>query len=228
MLIAYNRTRLRQVLSYSVRLGANSLRLNAFVKGLGLQFDEGSRLIGVQPTVLNALRDAADLALEHGILLQVVLSTAHFLRFGWGGAAKVVRGSTNQQRVQRNQQLFLNPVRFAQVVLVQIAAALGKHPAVVGFLLVNEGYAMVRKEDKPLSDVTDASLPLQSLQAFINTAASALKQILPGTLRECKLISKRQTKDPPGSTTLAWLMMTCFEPTSHTSLSHSRPQSPKL
>eukprot|EP00965_Chrysotila_dentata_P147652 4874546-Pleurochrysis_carterae.AAC.4 len=67
--------------------GATVVRWNAFLKGLDLEFGDDGLVTGLKyPATFDSVRQALDLAERHGLLVQVVLATAHFLRCGWGGA----------------------------------------------------------------------------------------------------------------------------------------------
>lgn len=84
----YNRSHMEMVMQDSAALGATAFRWNAFLKGLDFEwepmaipqdgsktFDQRHLVQGLCAGCLEALKDAADLAAKHGLLLQVVLST---------------------------------------------------------------------------------------------------------------------------------------------------------
>lgn len=79
-------------------VGMTTVRWNTFVKGLDLTFGDDGLVAGVKR--LDSLVTALDLARKHGILLQIVLATGHFLRCGWGGCDNVLGGVTNAERVE--------------------------------------------------------------------------------------------------------------------------------
>jgi len=111
-LTSYNRTHMEMLLQDSRALGATAFRWNAFLKGLDFEwetepipqdqakrFDQRHIVKGLKPGCMEVIREVADLAAEYGLLLQVVLSTAHFFRFGYGGADFELQGISNRQRV---------------------------------------------------------------------------------------------------------------------------------
>ncbi|KAL1521796.1 hypothetical protein AB1Y20_021449 [Prymnesium parvum] len=103
---------MEMLLQDSRALGATAFRWNAFLKGLDFEwetepipqdqakrFDQRHIVKGLKPGCMEVIREVADLAAEYGLLLQVVLSTAHFFRFGYGGADFELQGISNRQRV---------------------------------------------------------------------------------------------------------------------------------
>lgn len=121
-LFEFNSTHFDSVLELSARLGANTLRWNAFLKGLDFAWDTSRPAIretlapdwryppaypvnGLRPGSFDALVQALDLAARRGVLVQIVLSTAHFLRFGYGGEGAELHGITNRDRVHHNRGL---------------------------------------------------------------------------------------------------------------------------
>lgn len=52
----------------------------------------------------------------------------------------------------------------------------------MGFLIVNEGYSMVRKEDSVLTRTSDVTISLTELQRFINLVAGRIRRRMPGAL----------------------------------------------
>ncbi|KAL3915239.1 MAG: hypothetical protein SGPRY_007315, partial [Prymnesium sp.] len=83
----YNASHMKRLVTDSAEMGANTLRWNAFLKGLDFEWEDwveggavraGERrhlVRGLKPGCLEALRDGADLAASQGMLLQIVLST---------------------------------------------------------------------------------------------------------------------------------------------------------
>ena len=102
----------------------------------------GYAVAGLKPGALDAVHSALDEAARHGLLLQIVLSTAHFLRYGYGGEGGVLHEITNRDRVANNHALFATPqgnAAYVRRVLQPLLQRIGKHPALFGFLIVNEG-----------------------------------------------------------------------------------------
>ena len=179
-----------QVLQDGVRSGATTLRSNAFLKGLDLRFGPDGLVQRLGDPHLAALRQAADRALQHGLLLQIVLSTAHFLRCGWGGCDATLRHVRNIDRVERNLRMIgteSGVTAYLNNVLSPLLQALGPHPAVLGFLIVNEGYGMVRAEDNLFTYLSDRTLSLQQLRRFVNRVAGRIRRTLPGALLSASL-----------------------------------------
>lgn len=154
VLSEFNATHFDRLLADSASLGATALRWNAFLKGL--DFTWVAQPAAVLPTHLvsglregcfDALLTGLDLAAKHGLLVQVVLSTAHFLRFGYGGEGAELHEVVNRDRVAYCVGLFATERgmnAYIQAVLDPLLTKVRGHPALLGFLVVNEGYAMVR------------------------------------------------------------------------------------
>ena len=201
-LLGFNRSHFEALLIDSVALGANTLRWNAFLKGLDFEWaaidpaaasaaagsgEEVPRVVvhGLRAGCLDALSAGLDLAQRHGIMVQIALSTAHFLRYGYGGEGTELHGITNRDRVANCWWLLATSTgtaAYVHTVLNPILNRLGRHPALLGFLIVNEGYSMVRKEDTVLTRTSDATIPLVALQAFINRVAGHIRRVTPGVL----------------------------------------------
>ena len=78
-------------------------------------------------------------------------AAAHFFRYGFGGADYTLHDITNRQRVANLHHMLTDGAGMAaylQRVVEPMLDALGPHPALFGFLLLNEGYSMVGKDDK--------------------------------------------------------------------------------
>jgi len=183
--------RIEAALLRTKHMGATSLRWNALLKGLELDWRDGV-LVGLKPGCAQAVRTVADMALAHGVQLQIVLGTAHFLRWGYGGADNVLHGIANRARVSNIHRMMkaeAGVAAFLETVVDPIVDALGgvPHPAVYSFLVFNEGYAAVRKDDKVFWDETDETITLHDLQRWVNRVAGRLRKRLPGTLCSASL-----------------------------------------
>ena len=217
----YNATHMERLLRDSSGVGATALRWNTFLKGLDFEWGEpvpnmprdpyagAPQLVkGLKPGCLEAVRDAANRAAKHGMLLQLVLSTAHFLRFGYGGPDFELHGIPNRKRVN-NLQVMLSSeagtAAYIQHVLEPLLNAIGPHPALLGFLVANEGYSMVAKDDKNVPTETDATISLFELQRFINRVAGTIRRRLPGALLSSSLKLKMNSRwdDRTGKVALA-------------------------
>ena len=86
-----------------------------------------------------------------------------------------------------------------------VLEAIGPHPALLGYLLINEGYAMVGKDDKNFATETDATLSLEQLQRFVNRLAGTVRRQLPEVLLSASLKLKKNSRwdDRTGKTALA-------------------------
>jgi hypothetical protein len=189
-LSGYDAARVRLVLEEHRRLGATVLRWNAFLKGVDFEWGRDGHIVGLVPGCFEAVRRGLDDALSHGVLVQVVLATAHFLRFGWGGPENTLGGIKNRDRVVNIQRMMSSSAgidAYIERVLDPLLEAIGPHPALMGFLIVNEGYAMVRKAEKALSSETDATIGLSDLQRWVNRVAGAIHRSLPGALLSSSL-----------------------------------------
>ena len=180
MLSTFDATAFTRVAEASRRQGASTLRWNAFLKGMDLTFSpQGGVITGLLPGCLEALRLGLDIAQQHGLLVQVVLATAHFCRCGWGGCDKVLHGVRNGDRVARNHQMLSTEdgiAGYVEHVLDPILRTIGRHPALFGFLVLNEGYGMVRAEDNLFTYLTDMTLSLVQLQRFVNRIAGHIRR----------------------------------------------------
>ena len=166
-LSGYNEANVEQTLANHAALGATVIRWNAFLKGIDFEWDEATgNIAGLKRGCFGVLRAVLDGALRHGLVVQIVLATAHFLRYGWGGADNVLGGVKNSVRVQRIQRMMTTEEGmkgYQQHVLQPMIEAIGPHPALMGFLVVNEGYFMVKKDDKPFWSETDETISLIEL-----------------------------------------------------------------
>ena len=145
-LSGFNETRFDQILADSAGMGANAVRWNAFLKGLDFVWAPyPAGLPGLPPgtPVVNGLCDGClaslvrglDLAAERGLLVQLVLSTAHFLRYGYGGEGFVLHDITNRDRVHNLKNLLgttVGTTAYIRKVLDPLLVAVDGHPALMG------------------------------------------------------------------------------------------------
>ena len=130
------------MLSAAKAHGQTVIRWNCFLKGMDLVFSQGpdELVTGLRRGALAALRRGLDLASEHGLLVQVVLATAHFLRCGWGGCEHTLMGVRNSDRVRRNHRMMATAAglqAYLDHVVSPVVAAVGRHAALFGFLVLN-------------------------------------------------------------------------------------------
>ena len=191
LLAEHTSAEIERVVRLAAAQGATTLRFNAFLKGLDHEWGGDGLVRGLRsaddgadaPTQLVRLLDAAQ---RSGILVQVVLGTSHWLRYGFGGADGVLKGLiSNRERVENNQRLVGTEEgvgAYIAHVVRPLCRRIGRHPALMGFLVVNEGYSMVPHESTPLSTNTDVTVPLAALQRFVNRVAGELRRAMPGAL----------------------------------------------
>lgn len=177
---------------------ATAIRWNAFLKGLDLMWDEDGYVSGFYPEgdPIQAVIDALNAAKENDMLIYIVLSTAHFLRYGWGGADNIIAGRiANKDRVDNNLLMFSTEEgtqAYIDNIIKPMAQAIGEHPALLGYLLINEAYGMTDPLDTPKGSWSDEYVRLIDLQRWVNRVAGAVKTIQPGVL--CSVSGLPQTK----------------------------------
>ena len=262
----------QRVVLASKRAGATALRWNAFLKGLDLEFDNEGLVIGLKAGGVSAIRRGLDIARRHGIVVQVVLATAHvrvplcsytprpfcrdedhahakhahahahahaarigrtqsrprtrvtplrarsirvlrvlgnlawicalravgsngpaqFLRCGWGGCDNVLRGVRNADRVARNHAMMSTAEglqAYLDRVIDPMLASIGpSHEALLGFLVLNEGYFLVRREENLLTGaLADKQMSLAELRRFVNRVAGRIRRHSPRLLLSASL-----------------------------------------
>ena len=191
LLAEYTTAEIERVVRLAAAQGATTLRFNAFLKGLDHEWGGDGLVRGLRRAddgadALTQLVRLLDAAQRSGILVQVVLGTSHWLRYGFGGADFVLKGLiSNRERAENNRRLVGTEEGIAAYiahVVRPLCRRVGRHPALMGFLVVNEGYAMVPHESTPLSTNSDVTVPLVALQRFINRVAGELRRALPGVL----------------------------------------------
>ena len=189
-LTRFEQSRFEQMLTAARTAGATSIRWNVFLKGLDFTFGPDGLVAGVKQGGLDALVMALELARRHGLLLQLVLATSHFLRCGWGGCDAVLQGVQNLERVERNLRMLSTPPgleAYLSNVLDPLLEAVGRHDALLGFLIINEGYFVVRTEDSLFSYITDRTMSLKALQRFVNRVAGRIRGRLPEAILSASL-----------------------------------------
>ena len=132
---------------------------------------------------------------EHAVTLtppiaQVVLATAHFLRCGWGGCGNQLRGVPNSDRTDHDFRMMATEqgiTAYLSNVIDPILDTIGHHRALFGFLVLNEGYGLVRQEDNWLTYLADRTMSLTQLQRFVNRVAGHIARRRPGVLLSASL-----------------------------------------
>jgi hypothetical protein len=196
----YDHDEMETQLLEHVSNGGTAMRWNAFLKGADLTWDASGHVSGVQPGSLEALRDGLDLAQKHGILLQIVLTTAHFLRFGSGGeGGSLNTGSTsvpNALRVANNEKMFTENAgtqAYIDNVIIPMTQAVGAHPALLGYVISNEGYGMTTKSGSTHGVWSDQTIEYTQLLQFVNKVAGELNRRQPGVILSVSTIPMLKT-----------------------------------
>jgi len=118
------------------------------------------------------IKDCLDLAYSNGIVIQIVLSTAHFLQFGGDGQTP-----ENIIRVNNNKFMYEDSVAtqaYIDHVITPIAEGIGIHPGLFGYCIINEASGMYYDEDAETGTWSDVKVHLSSFQKFVNRVASAI------------------------------------------------------
>jgi endo-1,4-beta-mannosidase len=185
----YKHDEMREQLQTHARIGATVMRWNTFLKGQDLRWDQRGRVTGIVEGGVEAICDGLDLAEKNGVLIQITLSTGHFLQYGWKGAAD----AQNKLRVANNKLMFQDEAAldaYLEHVVRPIAKEVGPHPALLGYLIVNEAHAMLDKKDSPNGGWADENVSLAQMQRFVNRVAGTLKSEQPGVLVSVSSIAK--------------------------------------
>ncbi len=181
----------------SKAIGCNAMRWNAFLKGEDILWDANKNVSGLKPGCLDALKDGLDLGYKYGIIIQIVLSTAHFQNYGSQGADGTFAGIVNKDRVANNAQMFNTTTgtqAYIDNVLIPICNKLGSHPALLGYVVINEAYGMTDPQDTPNGSWADQLLRIASLQRWANRIAGTIHRYQPGAICSVSGISKLQTQ----------------------------------
>ena len=109
MLSRFDAAKFEAMILTAKQQGQSVVRWNCFLKGLDLTFGPDGLVAGVKRGGFEAVRAGLDIAQSHGILLQLVLATAHFLRCGWGGCENTLMNVKNSDRVARNHIMMATP-----------------------------------------------------------------------------------------------------------------------
>lgn len=187
-LTKYDHAEMETQIADLANMKCTGMRWNAFLKGLDFSWDANGYVDGFYSMgdPVAAIVDGLDLAQQYGIKVQIVLSTTHFLNYGFGGADQVIDGRiSNKDRVANNKRMFSTTQgtqAYIDNILTPIAQAVGQHPALAGYLIINEAYGMTDSQDTPRGSWTDEFARLADLQRWVNKVAATVKQIQPGVL----------------------------------------------
>jgi len=161
-------------------IGATAMRWNAFLRGRDLRWDAKGHVIGMCDQAVERIKDGLDLACQHGIVIQVVLSTAHFLQYGKDG-----KNSENIMRVNNNKLMFEDPMAtqaYIDHVIKPITQTIGVHPGLLGYCLINEASGMYYPEEAKTGTWSDVKVHLKDFQRWVNWVASEIHIHQPGAI----------------------------------------------
>lgn len=184
----YKHDEMEAQLAAHAGMGASAMRWNTFLKGIDLRWDEEGHVTGLCKNGMANIIDGLDLAHKHGILVQLTLSTGHFLQYGWGG-----KNSDNLRRVKNNKKMFEDAratSAYLQNVIEPLTKAVGAHPALLGYLIVNEAHGMITPGETPNGGWTDMHVSLKDMQRWINRVAGTIHEKQPGALVTVSTIAK--------------------------------------
>lgn len=185
----YKHDDMREQIATHARIGATVMRWNTFLKGNDLVRDDKGMVTGIVPGGMDAIMDGLDLAAEHGVLLQLTLSTGHFLQYGWGGPDR----DGNRRRVTCNRRMFTEEKAlqaYLDNVISPIAKRVGTHQGLLGYLIVNEAHAMIHPAEIGNGGWTDQHVSLAHMRRFINRVGGTIKNESPGALVTVSSIAK--------------------------------------
>lgn len=204
MLSRFDAAKFEAMILTAKQQGQSVVRWNCFLKGLDLTFGPDGLVAGVKRGGFEAVRAGLDIAQSHGILLQLVLATAHFLRCGWGGCENTLMNVKNSDRVARNHIMMATPrgvAAYLENIVDPLMSSIGRHNALFGFLVLNEGYFLVRPQDNLFTFLADEVISLLELRRFVNRVAGRIRRRLPGVLLSAslKVIAVKHEKIPHDS-----------------------------
>jgi hypothetical protein len=168
----YDHAEMEEQIVTHARIGATAMRWNTFLKGSDLRWDDSGLVSGMADGAAANILDALDLAAQHGVLLQLTVTTGHFLSYGHGG-----ENDENVARVNNNRTMFTDPAAtsaYIDNVLTPLVNAIGPHPGLLGYLIVNEAHAMVDPEELSNGGWSDQHVPLGLMQRWANHVAGAI------------------------------------------------------
>ncbi|MCP4521289.1 MAG: T9SS type A sorting domain-containing protein [Cytophagales bacterium] len=184
-LSTYDATEMEEELQSYVLAGCNAMRWNAFLKGIDITWDASNNVSGVKSGCLEALKDGLDRAYKNKIMVQIVLSTAHFQQYGWGGIDNVLGGIRNGDRVDNFYKMFTTDEgtqAYIDNLIKPMIAEIGNHPALMGYVIINEAYGMTDPQDTPFGVWADRTPRLVHFQRYVNKVVSAIHTAQPGAL----------------------------------------------
>ncbi len=194
-LSAFDSTQWRLLLKKTKEIKANTVRWNAFLFGKDITFDENGLASGLYQNSLSNFKKALDMAYEEKVLVQVVLTTAHFLNFGWGGESKEYNGLSNSKRVSNNLKMFSTDEgiqAYIDNVITPITDTVGIHPALFGFCISNEAYGMTESE-KFGNGWSDSLVTEANFARFANKVSGELHRKLSGVICSISSIAKKSS-----------------------------------
>ncbi len=179
-LSAYDHAEMEAQVENHEAIGATAMRWNTFLRGRDLRWDANGYVTGMCDSAVAHIKDGLDLAYEHGIVIQIVLSTAHFLQWGWDGETP-----ENVTRVNNNKFMFEDTVAtqaYIDNVIKPITQTIGVHPGLMGYCIINEASGMYYAEDAETGTWSDVKVHLVDFQGYVNRVASEIHTNQPGAI----------------------------------------------
>ena len=159
-------------------IGATAMRWNTFLFGRDLRWDANGYCTGMCAHAVANIKDGLDLAYKHRIVIQIVLSTAHWLSYGTQQPEEVTR-------VNNNRFMFTNAAAtqaYIDNVIKPITRTIGVHPGLFGYCIINEASGMYYDEDAPTGTWSDVKVHKSDFQRWVNRVASEIHDNQPGAL----------------------------------------------
>jgi len=176
----YDPAEMEAWIANSKAIGATAMRWNAFLRGKDLKWDANGYVTGMCDNAVANIKDGLDRAYAHGIVLQIVLATAHFLQYGADGETP-----ENVERVNNNKFMFEDTVAtqaYIDNVIKPITQTIGVHPGLFGYCIINEASGMYYEEDAETGTWSDVKVHLADFQRYINLVASEIHTNQPGAI----------------------------------------------
>jgi len=199
----YKVDEMEERLKHSSDIGANAMRWNAFFYGRDFLWDANGNVTGLAGNGLSNLKDCLDRAATHKIMIQIVLSTAHFQQYSGETMSKEHNETSNENRVKNLHQMFTTEAgtqAYINNILKPMIDTIGVHPALFGFLLSNELHGMTdMPESSPYGDGWASTkggllVPEADFQKFFNLVSGELHRKLPGVICGISLTAKRRNQ----------------------------------
>ena len=174
----YDHAEMKRKIENHKRIGATAMRWNTFLFGRDLRWDANGYCTGMCANAVANIKDCLDLAYTNGIVIQIVLSTAHFLSYGTQTPEEVTR-------VNNLRFMFTNAVAtqyYITNVIRAITQTIGVHPGLFGYCLINEASGMYYPEDAGTGTWSDVKVHMADFQKWVNRVAAEIHNNQPGAI----------------------------------------------